>query len=228
MRARLIGVIVFAVAGFAVLVALGSWQVQRLHWKEALLARIEARIAADPVPLPEDPEPEADKYLAVRLAGRFTGPVLRIQSAQEGYGAGYHLVQGFDTSARRVMIDRGFVPQGAALPEAPEGEVEITGNLLWPDEKDGFTPDPDLATGLFYARDVPAISEVLDTAPLLVVRRDAAGQEGALMVAPVGTSSIPNDHEGYAITWFSLAAIWLVMSGGLIYRISKQGKGELA
>ncbi|KAA2311525.1 SURF1 family protein [Pseudooceanicola sediminis] len=228
MRGRLIGVIVFAVAGFAVLVALGTWQVRRLHWKEGVLAQIEGRIAAAPVALPDAPDPEADKYLAVALKGQFAGPVLRIQSAQEGYGAGYHLVQGFASGTRRVMVDRGFIPQGAPIPAAPAAETEISGNLLWPDEKDSFTPDPDLATGLFYARDVPEMAAVLNTEPVLVVRRDAAGQAGALMLAPVGTDGIPNDHKGYAITWFALAAIWLVMSGGLIYRMGKQGKGELA
>ena len=37
---------------FAVLVSLGLWQVERLHWKEALITRIEARIHGEPGPLP--------------------------------------------------------------------------------------------------------------------------------------------------------------------------------
>jgi surfeit locus 1 family protein len=61
------------VGGVAILVSLGVWQVQRLAWKEGVLAEIEARIAAAPVALPEAPDPEADRYLPVADGGAILG-----------------------------------------------------------------------------------------------------------------------------------------------------------
>ncbi len=61
-----------ALCGLAVLLALGTWQVQRLHWKDALIAKLEARTSVAPAPLPaEIVDPEALEFRPVRLAGRF-------------------------------------------------------------------------------------------------------------------------------------------------------------
>ncbi|MGA0777955.1 MAG: SURF1 family cytochrome oxidase biogenesis protein, partial [Gemmobacter sp.] len=73
---RLIGAIVIGVAGCAVLVALGLWQVQRLEWKGRILSDIAARIEAPPAPLPARPDAEADRYLPVAVAGAFDGAAL--------------------------------------------------------------------------------------------------------------------------------------------------------
>ena len=227
MRARLIGAIVIGIAGTAILVSLGNWQVRRLHWKLGVLEQIESRIDGPVADLPAVPDPERDEYLPVAVTGRFQGQPLRVQSAMEGQGAGYRIIQGFDAPSGPLLIDRGFLSQGRPLPPTPDGEVTVTGNLLWPDEQDGFTPDPDLEEGLFYARDLPRMAEVLETRPLLVVRREGPGGGGDLVAFPVGTSGIRNDHKGYAVTWYSLAAVWLVMSGFLIYRMSKQSKGKV-
>ena len=179
MRGKLIGALVLGLGGVAILLALANWQLQRLEWKTGVLARIEARIAADPVALPKVPDPEEDRYLAVALSGQFTGAPLRVQSAREGLGAGYLIEQAFELSdGRRVIVERGFVPQADAIPEAPEGVVTVSGNLVWPDEVDGFTPAPDLDSGLFYGRDLAQLARALDSEPLLLVRREGpAGAE---------------------------------------------------
>ncbi|MBT9382682.1 SURF1 family protein [Pseudooceanicola sp. CBS1P-1] len=221
---RIWSVLVLGLGGAAILLSLGSWQLRRLAWKEDLLARIETRIAAAPVALPRAPDPERDRYLAVSAEGHFTGAPLRVQSARDGQGAGWRIVQRFDTAGRRIMVDRGFVPQGAEIPEGGAGRV--TGNLLWPDEVDAMTPRPDLEDRLFYGRDVSGMADVLATEPVLLVRRDGAGGGGVLRAAPVGTGGIRNDHKEYAVTWFALAAVWLVMTAYLFYRMRKQEKGE--
>ena len=75
MRGTLIAPLIFGLAGVAILVALGIWQVQRLAWKEGVLEKIEARIAADPVSLPEAPDSEQHKYLPVEVNGKWAhGP----------------------------------------------------------------------------------------------------------------------------------------------------------
>ncbi|SFP04988.1 SURF1 family protein [Tranquillimonas alkanivorans] len=220
---RMIWPLVFGVVGTTILLALGAWQVQRLTWKQSVLAEIEARIAADPVPLPADPDPEADRYLPVRVGGRFDEAALDVLVSVKGTGPGYRIVQAFETEAgRRIMVDRGVVPTDEKDAPRPGGNATVVGNLHWPQEVDGFTPDPDLDAGIWFARDVPAMADALDAAPILIVARETTGD--GVVPLPVGTENIPNDHLEYAITWFSLAAIWAGMTGFLLWRIRRQGQ----
>ena len=94
----------------------------------------------------------------------------------------------------------------------PTGEVTVTGNLHWPQEIDSFTPEPDLEANIWFARDLPAMAETLNSEPLLIVARTTSLPDGPVMPLPVDTAGIPNDHLQYAITWFSLALIWVAMT----------------
>jgi len=224
MLRRLIFVLGLGLCGAAVLIALGLWQMRRLEWKEAMLAEIEARIAAAPVAVPVEPDPEADRFLPVAARGVVEAPILQVLASRKNSGAGYRLIAPFVLAdGRRVMIDLGFVDIDAALP-GTGAEVEVTGNLHWPQEVDGFTPDPDREQHLWYARDVAAMAADLGTEPVLIVRR--TGGFPGVDAMPVGTEGIPNDHLGYAVTWFSLAAIWLAMTGILVYRMRKPEGAE--
>ncbi len=63
------------------------------------------------------------------------------------------------------------------------------------------------------------MAEVLDSLPVLVVARQVSPEVPDVTPLPVGTESIPNDHLGYAITWFSLSVVWAGMTGFLLWRI---------
>ncbi|PRX38292.1 surfeit locus 1 family protein [Meinhardsimonia xiamenensis] len=213
---------IFGLAGAAVLLSLGFWQLQRLEWKQALLAEMTARAAAAPTAVPEAPDPERDRFRPVRVRGRFTGAELHVLTSMRGAGPGFRHVAAFVTSdGRRIMIDRGFAPASADVAPA-QGEAEVIGNLDWPRESDFFTPEPDIEQGLFFARDVTAMAEFLGTEPLLVVARRAEPADPRLTPMPVDPSAIPNDHLGYAITWFLLAAVWLGMTGLWLWRIRRR------
>ena len=95
---------------------------------------------------------------------------------------------------------------------APAGSATLTGNLQWPQEVDSFTPEADTESNIWFARDVEVMADTLNTEPLLVVVRDGSGPDPKITPLPVDTARIPNDHLQYAITWFSLAAIWLAMT----------------
>lgn len=227
MLKRFVLPLVFGLAGVSVLVSLGVWQVQRLAWKESVLAEIEARISAAPVALPEAPDPEADKYLPVEMTGRFGAGVLRVLVSQKRVGAGYRIITPFETEAGRdVLVDRGFIKVDAALPPPPPGEVSVTGNLHWPDDRNSSTPENDVAGNTWFARDIDQMAQALGTEPLLVVTRELSRSDAPLTPLPVDTSAIPNDHLEYAITWFSLAAIWAAMTGFFLWRgRGRQAKG---
>lgn len=225
---RLIGFAVFAVLGLAVLLSLGVWQVQRLAWKDGVLETIEARIAAEPIPLPDAPDPEDDEYLPVRAEGRTTGEELHVFGSFAGIGPGYRIIAPFETGGRRIMVDLGAVPQDDKMPFRPAQALNVAGNLLWPDETDGFTPDPDRDENIWFARDVDAMSDALGTEPLLVVAREVVPPVPGVTPVPVSTVGIPNDHLEYAITWFSLAAIWMFFAGTLTRRLMRTRESETA
>ena len=101
------------------------------------------------------------------------------------------------------------------------GPAEVTGNLHWPDEITGSTPEPDLMRNIWFARDVPAMADTLGTEPVLIIARQIDPSDGPRPM-PVGTEGIPNDHLQYAGTWFSLAMIWFVMTLYLLWRIRQK------
>nr|WP_281494082.1 SURF1 family protein [Jannaschia sp. S6380] len=212
----------FGLGGFALLVALGVWQMQRLDWKNGLLAEIEARIAADPIPLPPAPASEADRYLPVAVEGQPAGAPIHVLVSRKGYGAGYRVIAPLATpDGRRIMVDLGIIGTDAKDAPLPMGPYAVTGNLHWPEEVDGFTPDPDMKRNIWLARDVPAMARALQAEPFLIVARTLSPAIGPEPY-PVGTAGIPNNHLGYAIQWFGLAAVWLGMTLFLLWRIRRR------
>ncbi len=221
MTRRLVTVFLFGLIGTAILVGLGVWQLQRLAWKEDVLAQIEARIVAEPVAVPQAPDPGADRFLPVTAEGMFEGTALRVLVSVKGSGPGYRLISVLESDGRRLLVDRGFLAEGVSEPAAPEGLVIVTGNLHWPDEVDGFTPAPDIARNQWFARDVPAIATHLDTEPVYIVLREMSVPDAPVTPLPVTTDGIPNNHLGYAIQWFGLALVWLGMTAFLAWRIRR-------
>ncbi len=219
---RLISVAVFGAVGIAILLSLGGWQVQRLAWKEAVLADIEARIAAAPVDLPLQADPVGDRYLPVQATGVISGDPVRVLVSQRRVGPGYRIIAALDLpDGRRVLLDRGVLPVAETVPPAPSGPVTVIGNLHWPEERDSFTPANDLAGNIWFSREVAVLAEHLQAEPLLIIARATDPADPAITPLPVTIDNIPNDHLSYAITWFSLALVWLGMTLFLLWRIRR-------
>lgn len=207
-RPRLWPVLLAAAIGLAILLTLGTWQVQRLHWKQGLIAAIDAAIAAGPVPLPQalaKPDPDFTK---VTVEGVFTGPALRRLSAMPG-GAGWEVVQGFTTAAgARLLVSRGVAGETQVPPESP-GALTLTGILRRHGGRAAFDGANDAAGNRWYWWDVPAmqaaaLGERATTDLVLHLLPGSPGSEG-LFVAPP-KADLRNNHLGYAITWYGLAA----------------------
>lgn len=220
---RILAPLLFGVLGTLVLVSLGIWQLQRLAAKEAMLAEIAAEITAPPVALPARPDPATDRYRPVYLRGSFDEGGLLVIATHPGMGAGYRLVGAFVTEdGRRVLVDRGFVPEAERALPRPAAKAAIDGNLIWPNETDSYTPAPDAKTGVWFARDVPAMAARLGTEPVMVVLRRTDEMMPAALPVPVDGAAIPNDHLNYAITWFLLATVWAGMTLFYLWRIRRQ------
>lgn len=210
------------VIGTGILVSLGVWQVQRLAWKQDLLTRIEAEIAADPVPLETALDPQFRRYAPVTLTGAFGEGYIRMLASRRSIGPVYRIIRPFTPEgAEPVLVDTGWSPVSQPVQGAPQVRLTLTGNLDAPIEADGMTPPPDLTENTWFARDVPAMAEALDTRPVLVVLRDAPQTDLGVTPWPVDTAGIPNDHLQYAITWFSLATIWLAMTTYFVRRSAR-------
>jgi surfeit locus 1 family protein len=121
---------------------------------------------------------------------------------------------------RRILVDRGVMPTegGPPLQAGPSRHRQPAlargGGRLH--------ARADLARNIWYARDVDALAAHLGTEPILVIARDLSVSDAPLTPLPVDTSGIPNDHLNYAITWFSLAALWMGMTLYLLWRIRRK------
>ncbi|MFO1143410.1 MAG: SURF1 family protein [Amaricoccus sp.] len=221
MNRRMIAPLLFGVFGVAVLVWLGVWQVQRLAWKTALLAEIDARLAAAPVAVPPAPDPERDRYLHVTARGEIEPGELDVYTSVPDRGVGYRMIVPLVLDdGRKILLDRGFVPIGAKGAPRHLGPIAVEGTLAWPDETDRFTPDPDRTKDIWFARDVPLMAEALRTLPVMLVTAGSDDPNGPLPLPQ--TVDIPNNHLQYAITWFGLAVAWTLMTGYLLYRIKRR------
>ncbi|MGB7316569.1 MAG: SURF1 family protein [Planktotalea sp.] len=227
MLTRLFLPLMFGLAGAAILIALGVWQLQRLSWKEAILTDISARISAAPQAVPETPDPVADRYLPVTANGIVTDDEIHVLVSQKQIGAGYRIIAAFETdTGRRLLLDRGFVKVDQKNAPRPSGPAGVLGNLHWPMETGGSIPEPDLKAEIWFARDVPAMAKHLDTEPVLIVAQSVSLENDPVAPLRVDITGIPNDHLQYAITWFSLAAIWIIMTLTFLWRARGVQKGS--
>ena len=224
MSRRMIVPALFGVIGVAILLWLGVWQLNRLAWKEAVLAEVEARMTAAPVDVPVGAHFEAHNYLQVMATGDLLGQEMHVLTSEKFVGPGFLVVSALRLSDGRViLVDLGFVPEDRKDEARPLGAVEVTGNLLWPNEVDGvFTPEPDRGKNIWFARDLGAMAQAVDAEPIMIVA-SAVRPAPENMPKPIRVASnIPNDHREYAITWFSLAVVWLGMTLYLLWRIRRR------
>lgn len=221
---RLIFPLILGIGGCAILISLGTWQVNRLAWKETVIAEIDARINADPVPLPATPTEAEDEYRNVQVTGAIGGNEVLVFAPVEGMGIGYRVISAMLSGDRAILVDLGFVEQGSPAVNASRmaEDVTVTGTVLWPDDVTTSTPPPDANTGIWYGRDVAGIAALLGTEPVMVVASAIDGADFSTTPVRVSTSGIKNDHLGYAVTWYLLAVVWAAMSLYLIYRQSRR------
>jgi surfeit locus 1 family protein len=236
----LVGFTALMLAAFAVLVGLGVWQLQRLQWKEGLIAKIEARTKAPPIGLEDAAamaaQGEDPSYYRVRVSGRFDHAKERYLFAVSEGRAGWHVITPFETEdGETVLIDRGFVPHGLKDPASRadgevEGTVAVTGIVRLPDRQGPFTPDNEPEANRWFWRDRDGLArsmfpgETVRVAPFFLEAEKGEAPGGW----PEGGQTrldLPNNHLHYAITWFLLAAALLGVYGVYVWK-AKTGKRD--
>ncbi|MDB6061426.1 MAG: surfeit locus 1 family protein [Verrucomicrobiaceae bacterium] len=213
---------------FIGLTALGTWQIERRTWKLDLIERVESRIAAAPTDIPEPERWPAinaaqDEYKHVRLSGHFLPDRDTRVQALTALGAGFWILSPFQTDdGYVVLINRGFAPidwNGDTVSSAP---TEVAGLLRLSEPNGAFLRHNDPAAARWYSRDVQAIAGARGlqmVAPYFVdADRSAIEAESTWPRAGLTVTHFSNNHLGYALTWFALAA--MVGYGG--WRVARQ------
>jgi surfeit locus 1 family protein len=229
-----------ALLAFAVLVALGTWQIGRKDWKEALIAALTERLAAPPRALPSvsdwsELDRAGDEYRRVKFMARFddarealvfaAASAFRPDVASPGYWV-FTPARLADGSV--VVVNRGFVPDARRDPKSrPQGQIaepiEITGALRWPDERHWFTPADDVSHNLWFTRDPAGIAVAKGLDPGLdpktgavapfYVEQEAPTPPGGLPQPGKLVVALPDNHLQYALTWYGLAAVLAAVFG---------------
>lgn len=225
------GLTIAVAIAFAILIALGTWQVQRLHWKEDLLAKVAALQAAPaqalgPVLVGVATGADAD-FTRVRVAcpGLATAAFVELYSLRDGQ-AGVRLMSACRLEGGAygsILVDRGFVADTvSARPPVDANEaasMDLVGVLRTPEPGNRFSPPNTPAR--WYTRDVKAMAAALGAprpAPLVIMAETATNpQWKGLIVEPI-PADIPNRHLEYALTWYGLAAALLGVYAAMLFR----------
>ncbi len=208
----------------AALLALGSWQVRRLHWKTALLADLATAEAAPPTLLVATPPPHAK----LRVTGTFD----HAREARLGFEVrqgipGSHLLTPLlRPGAPPLLVDRGWAPQTGGTLDRPRGEVAVIGYPRSADTRDWNSPSDAPAERRFYLFDPLAIAAALELPkpePFGLVALDPTAAAAALPSPARAMPRPDNPHLGYAITWFGLAAALVGVLGAVFWRGRRSG-----
>jgi surfeit locus 1 family protein len=212
------------VLGMIVLVALGTWQIERLAWKRDLIARREAHLVAPVEPLPANAKDwRSWDFRPVVVHGEFRHDLEQLfgVAAIDGQVGHHVLTPLVRQDGAAVLVDRGWVPADRAHPAArregqPAGPVRVSGiGRYRGDHRPGwFKPDNQPIEHLWYWFDLPALEDALGLQLLpVVVEADASPNPGGLPLGGQTRTELPNNHLQYAITWYGLAAglfaIWI-------------------
>ncbi len=205
----------FTVPALILLVGLGTWQVERLHWKEGLIAERTSRSSGPPIPLPADAAPAASyEFSKTRALGRLLNDKEMFLAARSLNGnVGYQVVTPFvlaDGSA--VLVDRGWIPSELKEPATRAagelaGEVAIEGLLRGSETKSWLVPDNEPQNNVWFYVDVPAMVRWAGLARVrpYFIEAGPAPNPGGYPIGGQSHIELPNNHLQYAFTWYSFA-----------------------
>ena len=226
---RLLWPAVSTVTMLVLLLGLGTWQVERLHWKEGLLAEIDRAEAAPPVPLPPDPAP----FTKVAVSGTLRGDLAALygvatEDGPNGPVMGAYLVEPLERpGAPPLLVDRGWIPSdhGGPPPE-PREAATVQGYVRFADKPGLFSPKDDPGGRRFYTLDPPVIGAALglrDVAPYTLVAM-GPDRPGEIPEPAHALPRPPNNHLGYAITWYGLAAVLIAIFFSWSSKVLRDGR----
>ena len=220
----------------AILCGLGAWQLQRLAWKEALIAQIDERIHAEPDALEEieqiwDSTRDVE-YRPVEVSGRFQAGADRYFFTTFNGDSGWNVYTPLELAdGRRLFVNRGFVPYDLKDPAKrnplPDGDVEFAGLARNPlaEKPDSWLPDNDPKQNSFFWKNFLEMAEGLPPGGKLLpffVDQGPTPKEAGWPVGGTTIVEVSNNHLQYAFTWFGLALVLAVMLGAFLLKSARR------
>jgi len=212
----------FTIPALIVLVFLGSWQVHRLNWKNNIVSEVESKIAMEPILMPSKVDDIEDlKYRKIIARGEFLhDEEIHLFTGQKKFkgDSGYDILTPMKLeNGGYVLVDRGWVPsdkkEADKRPETLTDGVVTVLAMLHKGEKPGrFTPDNDMEENLWFWIDMDAISKQTGhDFQNLYLRQLKKDGDSDLPVGGDEKIKHRNDHLQYAVTWYALAIILIVI-----------------
>jgi surfeit locus 1 family protein len=222
----------------AILLSLGTWQVQRLTWKEQLMAEIAERSTAPAIAVAEVERQlaagEAIDYRHASATGRYLNDKERHFLATFEGQSGFYVYTPLELADDRYLfVNRGFVPYDrkdpATRPESQlDGEQAVTGlaRAELTEKPSSLVPDNDEKANIFYWKDLSRMAASTglpqDRVLPFFLDADSTPVAGGLPKGGVTQIDLPNNHLQYAITWYGLAfALVAVTLAGFFRRKSR-------
>ena len=232
-------ILILGLAAMAVLLALGTWQVQRLHWKEALLATIEERTHQPPEPLVRIETLFAENgdvdYWPVTVSGEFLHDRESYFFATHQGMSGYYVYTPLQLNdGRQILINRGFVPFDRKDPVSRmegqvTGAVTVTGLARNPtfEKPSSLVPDNEPEKNIYYWKDWASMADKAsvekDRVVPFFIDADKTANPGGLPAGGVTIVALTNNHLQYAITWYGIA---LALAGVLGVYLLRSRNGD--
>lgn len=242
-RWRAAGLILPALFTFVtllVLLALGTWQWQRMTWKEGLISKIEARRTAEPIPYVEALSKFVQSgdvaYTRVRVTGTFDHAQERHLYAPTRQAQGWNVYTLFQPEGGLppVYVNRGWVLDTLKDPATRQagqvtGPQTVTGLIRLPETRGYFTPENDIAGNRWYLRDPDAmrwdgkapptaeqlaLSSIKPSAPFTIDAEAEPANPGGWPKGGTTEIHLPNNHLQYVVTWYGLALTLLGVFAG--------------
>ena len=209
---RLIAPGLTALAAFCLFIALGVWQLHRLKWKEGIIAEIRAAQVAPPVAMPKTPSPfEKVFVLGAWVPGKAALYGQIVHDTPVGPVSGGELIMPLRRESGQVLlVDLGWVQQSRPTPLAnppsqPSGYIHATIG------RNFFSPPDDPAKGHYYTLDPAVIGKgmgLTNVAPYMLIAMGPKPPPGSPLPQPAqDLPTPPNNHYGYALTWFGFAGV---------------------
>jgi surfeit locus 1 family protein len=228
--------LIFTVFAFIILVAMGTWQVQRLYWKKELMAIIDSRMAQEPMALAEYENPNVDEYRLITLTGTYDHKnEMQIIGRPFNGKPGIHIITPMLTDKGPILINRGWSKYDQPY-SRPEGVQTVTG-VIRKSQKRNFlsrhmTMDNKPADNLWFYAELAQmyphiqapnpgfyIELVTDEKPIkTVLERESYSYPYALP----REIKLYNEHLAYAITWYSLSIALLLIYYFRFHRKSRK------
>ncbi len=219
-----------AVAGVSILCALGTWQVQRLHWKDAMIAALEKDYTAmkdnkaafvSPARLSEIGS-EKQPMAIGKVRGRFLrdGAILLGPKPEDGR-IGYHLLVPMEVpDGNTLIVNTGWVDAiwkdnlQDRLVLLPQDGITVTGVLRKPDWN-SFTSKNSPSNDMWFRADIDEIAKAKNiAAPYPFVLYASATNPPLHDIKPIEDHWLPrNKHLQYALFWFAMAATLIAVYG---------------